>query len=74
MENDPINPNHYHSGGTEPIDYMRERLKELPLPPFAAGCWMAVMKYLSRMGLKGPAKEDGQKAQKYLEWLIEDLS
>ena len=30
-----------------------------------------VLKYLSRLGKKGPALEDARKARQYLDWLIE---
>jgi len=66
-------PSHYH-GEIEPIDYMRSRLKHLPLHGFAAGCWMNTVKYLSRLGLKGSSLEDAKKARKYLDWLIGELS
>jgi hypothetical protein len=71
---DAVNsPEHYVSGGTEPIEYIREKLRVLKLSPFSAACWMNTIKYLSRMGLKGSALEDARKAQKYLDWMIDDL-
>lgn len=61
--NDPINPDHYTSGGIECIDAMRA----IATPEeIAAHCRLTAFKYLWRAGKKGPAAEDFRKAAWYL--------
>lgn len=68
------NPKHYTAGNIEAITYIKDKLNILPLNAYQGMCWGNVVKYLSRMGLKGDALQDARKAAVYLQWLIEELS
>jgi len=69
--NDPINPEHYTSGGIEAIDVMRAKLEPAE---FAGFCRGNVLKYVMRAGKKGDAREDLRKAQWYLNVLLAELT
>lgn len=61
-------PDHYCRGGMEARDVIAAMM-----PPGLTGyqgwCWGNAMKYLLRLGCKGPALEDLAKAGVYLDWL-----
>lgn len=62
-----VHPMHYTAGGIETLDYIKAKLGVLTqLTPFQAYCWGNVIKYLSRLGLKGDMNEDIGKALTYL--------
>ena len=61
-------PAHYTAGGIETIDYLRAKLTP---EQFAGFCLGNALKYLSRAGRKGDAREDYRKAYWYLGQLIE---
>jgi len=64
----PINPSHYLDGGIETWDFIVAKLSREE----AIGAAKAnVIKYVSRMGKKGSAHEDAQKAGWYLFKLCE---
>lgn len=59
-------PNHYNTGNIEVIDAIED---------WGLGFHLGnVVKYVARAGHKGDALEDLEKAQWYLEWLIEKLA
>ena len=64
-------PDHYTAGGVETIDSIQASMLR---GEFQAYCRGNAIKYLSRAGRKGPAREDIRKAVWYLEkWLeVED--
>jgi hypothetical protein len=65
---DPVkSPDHYTAGGIETIDYIRAKLTK---EQFEGYCLGNIIKYTSRAGLKNGV-QDLEKAQTYLEWLIE---
>lgn len=69
--NDVINsPSHYASDGIECIDYIRQVLGK---EGFIAYCRGNAIKYQHRAGLKGSAKEDYQKAEKYLQYILNEI-
>lgn len=57
------NPPHYTDGGIEAIDYIEAKLGP---DGFRSYCVGNALKYISRAGKKGPAKEDLSKAIWYL--------
>lgn len=59
-----INPEHYDFNGAQVIDITRHL-------GFLEG---NAIKYLARAGRKGDKLEDLLKAQKYIEWAIEDAT
>lgn len=59
-------PEHYQ-GKVEAIDYIEDKLSTEEYKGFLKG---SILKYLSRMGRKGPAATDAKKARWYLERLI----
>ena len=61
-------PAHYKSGGIECIDNLTAKLTPSELKGFLKG---NVMKYLSRSGLKGSEQQDYEKAQWYMNRLVE---
>ena len=70
-KDDNVNhPLHYTEGGIETIDYIRAKLTK---EEFKGYCKGNIFKYLSRAGKKGSEKEDLQKAETYIEWLIEAM-
>lgn len=65
---DPVNhPSHYQ-GKVETIDAIESALGE---EGFRAYCRGNAIKYLSRLGKKGPAVEDARKAAWYINKLVE---
>lgn len=65
---DQVNsPSHYTAGGIETIDYLRAKLSPEELRGFLLG---NALKYLSRVGRKGDALVDCQKARWYVDALI----
>lgn len=68
--NDPVNPDHYKTGGIETIDYIRAKMS---LDEFCAYCRGNALKYSSRAGLKGDAAEDFRKAAWYLDRAAKEL-
>lgn len=69
QKKDPINPDHYTSGGIETIDYIQAKLGEDGVMAFCLG---NVLKYVSRAGKKDMDKEleDLNKAKWYLDKAI----
>ncbi len=63
-----ISPNHYNQGGIEAIDSIRSALTA---EEFAGFCKGNILKYVIREKHKNGV-EDLKKAQKYMEWLIEN--
>jgi hypothetical protein len=59
-----------HYQGRAALDAIKAALTPEEYRGFLRG---NVMKYLWRLGKKGPALGDAQKAQEYLGWLIEEL-
>lgn len=68
-ENTPIKPNHYKTGGMEPIEYMRMKMTPEQLEGFCLG---NVIKYVSRFQDKN-GLEDLEKAEWYLKELIQQV-
>lgn len=67
-EPDPVeHPDHYCKGGVECIDAIRASMSR---DAFAGYCKGNVLKYLWRYDRKG-GRQDLQKAQVYLGWLLE---
>ena len=61
---DPVNsPSHYTDGGIKAIDYIKAKLGP---DGFRSYCVGNALKYISRAGKKGSAKEDLSKAIWYL--------
>ena len=71
-EYDPVNkPAHYNlSGGIECIDYIKQ---VLTLDGFIAYCQGNMIKYQHRHGYKGNPVQDMEKAQWYLDKMIEAM-
>ena len=68
---DPVNaPAHYVTGGIETIDFLRAKLGR---EGFVAYCRGNALKYLSRAGRKGDAREDFLKAEWYVKRAAEEL-
>lgn len=66
---DAIRPDHYTPGQFEAIKVMRAWATPEQYQGFLR---LTALKYISRMGKKGPALEDVKKARQYLDWLIGD--
>ncbi len=63
-ENDPISPDHYKQGGIEVIDIIRA---------YGLGFNIGnVLKYILRAKMKGNEVQDLKKAQRYLEFELEE--
>lgn len=60
-------PSHYNQGGIEVIDMIKASLTP---EEYAGFCKGNILKYIMREKYKNGV-EDQKKAQKYLEWLIE---
>tara|TARA_R110002020_G_C16258369_1_gene770304 strand:- start:268 stop:492 length:225 start_codon:yes stop_codon:yes gene_type:complete len=70
--NDIVNkPKHYNQYGTECIDYIRASMSDLEFKGYLKG---NVEKYLWRYDFKRRPVEDLQKAQWYLNKLIQEVS
>ena len=65
-------PNHYTSGKVEVIDIIEDAVKDAP-DTIVSGLQWQVLKYILRMWLKDNPKKDAQKAQWYLNRLIDKL-
>lgn len=65
--NDPVNPNHYKTGGIETIEFMQAKLSPEAFEGYLAG---NVIKYITRYRHKNGV-EDLKKGQWYLNRLIE---
>lgn len=61
-------PDHYTAGGIETIDYLRAKLTAEEYRGFLLG---NALKYLSRVGRKGAAVVDLEKARWYVDRAIE---
>ena len=72
-KNDGVNhPSHYTSGKVEVIDIIEDAVKDAP-DTIVSGLQWQVLKYILRMWLKDNPKKDAQKAQWYLNRLIDKL-
>lgn len=72
-KNDGVNhPSHYTSGKVEVIDIIEDAVKDAP-DTIVSGLQWQVLKYMLRMWLKDNPKKDAQKAQWYLNRLIDKL-
>lgn len=72
-KNDGVNhPSHYTSGNVEVIDIIEDAVKDAP-DTIVSGLQWQVLKYMLRMWLKDNPKKDAQKAQWYLNRLIDKL-
>ena len=67
---DPINPSHYTQGYIEAIDAMEECSTD---EEFVGHLRLTAMKYLWRLNDKGDPVENAQKAQWYIERLVDKL-
>ena len=65
-------PSHYTSGKVEVIDIIEDAVKDAP-GTIVSGLQWQVLKYMLRMWLKDNPKKDAQKAQWYLNRLIDKL-
>jgi hypothetical protein len=65
-------PSHYTSGNVEVIDIIEDAVKDAP-DTIVSGLQWQVLKYMLRMWLKDNPKKDAQKAQWYLNRLIDKL-
>jgi hypothetical protein len=70
LTDDPVNHPAHYAGKVETIDAIESALSAEGYQGYLRG---NVLKYLSRMGKKGPALEDARKAQWYLGRLIISL-
>lgn len=66
---DAINPNHYKVGGIEAIDYMKAKSSN---QEFRGYLRLSALKYLSRAGHKDDTLQEYEKAQWFINRLIED--
>ena len=72
-KNDGVNhPSHYTSGNVEVIDIIEDAVKDAP-DTIVSGLQWQVLKYMLRMWLKDNPQKDAQKAQWYLNRLIDKL-
>ena len=72
-KNNGVNhPSHYTSGNVEVIDIIEDAVKDAP-DTIVSGLQWQVLKYMLRMWLKDNPKKDAQKAQWYLNRLIDKL-
>ena len=71
MNHDNVkHPSHYTAGKVECIEAIKESMTKEEYRGYLKG---QVMKYIWRYQKKGKPLEDLQKAQQYLEWLIEEV-
>lgn len=66
-------PPHYTASKIECVDAMEAMLHDWPLSAFSAAMANQTLKYLWRLGRKGPPLEDALKAQWYLNRLVQHL-
>ena len=70
-DSDIVNhPKHYTHGGIETIDYMKAKSTH---EEFCGHLRLTAIKYLSRAGLKDDTLQDMQKAQWYVNRLVQEL-
>ena len=70
-EDDPVNqPEHYNTGEIECIDYLKDNMSPEAYRGYLEGC---SKKYLHRWRYKGKPLQDLEKAQWYLNRLVEEL-
>ena len=70
-EYDTVNkPMHYALSGIECIEYIKERLTP---EEFKGYCWGNLIKYQHRHNYKGKSVEDMEKAQYYLDRMLETM-
>lgn len=68
QDNDPVNhPSHYTQGGKEVIEIIQEVCS---IDEFVGYCKGNILKYLARRNFKGFYKQDLQKADWYLDYLL----
>ena len=68
QDNDPVNhPSHYTQGGKEVIEIIQEVCS---IDEFIGYCKGNILKYLARRNFKGFYKQDLQKADWYLDYLL----
>lgn len=71
QDNDPVNhPSHYTQGGKEVIDIIQEVCS---IDEFVGYCKGNILKYLARRNFKGFYKQDLQKADWYLDYLLNNV-
>ena len=68
MSDSVEHPSHYNAGNVETIDAIKSALGDA----FLDYCRGNVLKYVWRCRHKGNTLEDLRKAEKYLEWAIEE--
>ena len=68
MSDNVNKPSHYNAGNVEAIDAIKSALGDA----FLDYCRGNVLKYVWRCRHKGNTLEDLRKAEKYLEWAIEE--
>jgi len=59
-------PKHYNQGSIEVID----ALKAMPPAEYRGFLRGNILKYIFRLGDKDSAKQDGEKAKNYIDWLV----
>lgn len=69
-DSDPINPDHYKSGGIETIDFIEAKFNKERIIGFLLG---NVVKYVSRSDKKENELQDLKKAKWYLDRAIQEL-
>ncbi|WP_416149403.1 DUF3310 domain-containing protein [Salipaludibacillus sp. HK11] len=65
--NDPIKPNHYHSGGIDVFTYLEANLSKEAVIGYHQG---SAIKYIIRAGKKGSDSEDFKKAAAHVDNLV----
>ena len=71
QDNDPVNhPSHYTQGGKEVIEIIQEVSS---VEEFIGYCKGNILKYLARRNFKGFYKQDLQKADWYLDYLLNNV-
>jgi hypothetical protein len=73
MSDSVDHPPHYTAGKVEVIDVLEDWAQHAPTPVLGGLQWQ-VLKYLSRMWLKGNAYQDACKARWYLNRLINKIA
>lgn len=64
-----IDESHYDCMSIEPIEVMKSTMSQEEYNGFLLG---NIIKYVMRAGFKGDALEDLEKAQVYLQWLVDE--
>jgi len=74
LDEDMVNsPPHYSKSRIECIDAMASMAEGADMSSHASYCWQSVFKYLWRFPYKGKTVEDLEKAQYFLNRLIEEM-